>query len=220
MVSSLYTNSYTLFIPDLGDYTLDPIGAFYDSQSTVYDNALSIADKTGVLVDSQGRKVSVTQLQSLDTNHDGVLSIAESSSLRLLADLNENGRLDAGELNAVTSEIWSVDWGKMTPGNAAMAGYEVSAPTVMSTAQLTVVNLTQPDQIDLTQTLPNSNYRTLRDTDNRYWINTYSRIDWSSTQVKINNGTRNTLVGTDGKLQKLCVVVPDGADELHGWWWR
>lgn len=45
---------------------------------------------------------------------------------------------------------------------------------------------------------PASNYRTLRDTDNRYWINGAQWIDFSPSQVKINNSTRNTLIGTDG----------------------
>jgi hypothetical protein len=82
---------------------LEPIGAFYDSQSKSYDEALSIADKTGVLVDSQGRRVSLATVQGLDANHDGVLSITEAASLKLLTDRNENGRLESGELNSVTS---------------------------------------------------------------------------------------------------------------------
>jgi|GEM_PF-5590120 len=43
-----------------------------------------------------------------------------------------------------------------------------------------------------------SNYRALRDTGNRYWINGYLWIDWAPNQIKFNNGTRNTLIGTDG----------------------
>jgi hypothetical protein len=97
---------------------LDSIGAFYDSQSTVYDNAVEIADKTGVLVDGLGRRMSLASLQALDSNHDGVLSVAEASGLKLLTDLNENGRLDAGELTAVTSAIWSVDLSRLTRANA------------------------------------------------------------------------------------------------------
>ncbi len=180
------------------DLTLDPIGAFYDSQSSAYDNASSIADRTGLLVDSSGRRVSLAIVQGLDANHDGVLSVGEASGLKLLTDLNENGHLDAGELNAVTSVIRSVNWSKVTCGNAVLAGYEVAAPAATSVQQPTVTTLTQPVQSNKTQAVPNSNYRTLRDTDNRYWIKSYQWIDWSASKIKINNSTRNTLIGTDG----------------------
>ena len=180
------------------DLTLAPIGAFYDSQSLVYDNAPSIADKTGVLVDGLGRRVSLATLQGLDVNHDGVLSVVEGSGLRLLTDLNENGHLDAGELNAVTSAISSVSWSDVIRGNAAMAGYEVAAPAGTTMQQPTVITLAQSVQINKTLAVPASNYRTLRDTDNRYWINSRQWIDWSSSKIKINNSTRNTLIGTDG----------------------
>jgi Ca2+-binding RTX toxin-like protein len=194
--------------------SLDPIGAFYDSQSATYDQALSIANKTGVLVDSQGVRVSVSTLQVLDTNLDGVLSLAESANLRLMTDVNENGHLDVGELNVVTGAICSVDWGRLTRGNAVLAGYSAAAPTMASKALPTVINLSQPTvvnlsqpsaitlaqpgQVDVTQAVPFSNYRTLRDTDNRYWIDALSWIDWSPGQVKINNGNRNIMIGTDG----------------------
>ena len=183
--TSLYTSG-----DSLSSLTLDPIGAFYDSQSSVYDNALSIADKTGVLVDGLGRRVSLAMVQGLDANRDGVLSVKEASGLKLLTDLNENGHLDAGELNAVTSAIRSVNWSIVTRGNALMAGYEVVAPTATSRQQPSVITLAQP--------VPASNYRTLRDTDNRYWINSLQWIDWSASKIKINNSTRNTLIGTDG----------------------
>jgi Ca2+-binding RTX toxin-like protein len=184
--TGLYTSGYSL-----SSLTLDPIGAFYDSQSLAYDNALSIADRTGVLVDSSGRRVSVAKLQGLDANHDGVLSVAEASGLKLLTDLNENGHLDAGELNAVKSAIRSVNWSRLTRGNAVMAGCEVAAPTA-------AIMLTQPLQGNKTQAVPASNYRTLRDTDNRYRISSFLWIDWTSSKIKINNSTRNTLIGTDG----------------------
>ena len=191
--SGLYTTGYSL-----SSLTLDPIGAFYDSQSAAYDNALSIAGKTGVLVDSSGRRVSVAMLQGLDANHDGVLGVTEASGLKLLTDLNENGHLDAGELNAVTSAIRSVNWSNVTRGNAVMAGYEVAAPTATSRQQPSVITLAQPVQSNKTQAVPASNYRTLRDTDNRYWISSFQWVDWSSSKIKINNSTRNTLIGTDG----------------------
>jgi Ca2+-binding RTX toxin-like protein len=201
--------------PLTGDIlSLDPIGAFYDSQSATYDQALSIADKTGVLVNSQGYRVSVSMLQALDINHDNVLSLSEATGLRLLTDVNENGHLDAAELNTVTSGIWSVDWSRLTRGNAVLAEYSTAAPTMASKALPTVINLSQPTvvnlsqpsavtlaqpgQVNVTQAVPFSNYRTLRDTDNRYWIDALSWIDWSPGQVKINNGNRNIMIGTDG----------------------
>ena len=46
--------------------------------------------------------------------------------------------------------------------------------------------------------VPASNYRTLRDTDNRYWINSSQWIDFAPSQVKVNNSNRTYLIGTDG----------------------
>lgn len=69
---------------------------------------------------------------------------------------------------------------------------------MINLAQPTVINLTQPGQVNLVQAVPASNYRSLRDTDNVYWINSYQYVIWSSSQIKINNSTRNTLIGTDG----------------------
>jgi hypothetical protein len=206
LLSNSSAYGYTPNYSSWQNLSLDPIGAFYDSQSATYDNAVSIADKTGVLVNSQGDKVTVFQLQSLDTNHDNVLSISESSSLRLLMDLNEIGHLDTGELNAVATAIWSVDWSRLTRGNAVMSGYEVAAPTMANMTQSalfyqvqpSVVNLAQPGKVNLIQSVPFSNYRTLRDTDDRYWIDSISWIDWTANQVKINNSNRNILIGTDG----------------------
>ena len=91
--------------PPAPGFWADPIGAFYDSQSTTYDNAASIANKTGVLTDVNGNQVSAAQVAALDTNHDGNLSVSESATLRLLTDTNENGHLDSGELNALTQAI-------------------------------------------------------------------------------------------------------------------
>ncbi len=199
-------NSSHFVSPFTGEIlSLDPIGAFYDSQSSAYDQALSIADKTGVLVDGLGHRVNLAAIQVLDTNNDGMLSAAEASGLRLLTDLNENGHLDAGELNTITSAIWSVDWSRLTRGNAQMAGYEAVAPTMVSAAlpsavnlaQPAVINLSQSGQVNLVQAVPSSNYRMLRDTDNLYLYG-YYYITWSPGQIKINNGTRNTLIGTDG----------------------
>jgi hypothetical protein len=52
----------------------NPIGAFYDSQSAQYDNAQSVAQYTGVLINSNNQALSVAQLQALDTNNDGQLT--------------------------------------------------------------------------------------------------------------------------------------------------
>jgi hypothetical protein len=80
-----------------------PIGAFYDSQSAAYDNAASIAHKTTRAMDASGQGLSAAQLAALDANADGILSVQEASSVRLWADLNENGQLDSTELQSVGS---------------------------------------------------------------------------------------------------------------------
>jgi Ca2+-binding RTX toxin-like protein len=186
------------------DLFLDPIGAFYDSQSTTYDQAASIATHTPVVVDAQGGRITRSQLQALDTNRDGSLSIAESQSLRLLTDLNENGLLEAGELSTINRSIALSDGVFYTQGNSHLvASTSVNAPTSpVANAPTPVANsalLSTPNAMDQTQAVPNSNYRTLRDTDNRYLINGGANwIDFSPNQIKINNSNRNILIGTDG----------------------
>jgi hypothetical protein len=85
------------------NFDLFPIGAFYDSQSAAYDNAPSIANKTTRAMDASGQALSAAQLAALDANADGILSVQEASSVRLWADLNENGQLDTNELQSVGS---------------------------------------------------------------------------------------------------------------------
>ena len=45
---------------------------------------------------------------------------------------------------------------------------------------------------------PASNYASLRATDNIYWVNSYQYIAFGANQIKINNGNRTYLIGTDG----------------------
>lgn len=121
--------------------------------------------------------------------------------MRLWADLNENGALDTNELQSVGSAIQSADYGFYTQGNgntAASGASGTAAPGVISVSA--AGNRPAPALPAATSYggVPASNYRSLRDTDNRYWINSWQWIDFAPSQVKINNSTRNTLIGTDG----------------------
>ncbi len=189
-----------------------PIGAFYDSQSAAFDNAASIANRTSRAMNASGQALSVQQLAALDTNSDGQLSTTEAAGLRLWADLNENGHLDTNELQSAGSAIQSADYNFYTQGNgqaAASGASGTAAPGVISvSAAGNRPAPALPAASSFTAAgLPNapayggvlgSNYRSLRDTDNRYWINGAQWIDFAPSQVKINNSTRNTLIGTDG----------------------
>ena len=91
--------SYTL--SDLQDnseaYTGDKPAskrAFY-TVVTDEDNAPGLADKTGLLVNSDNQFVTAAQLQALDSDNDGELSGGELSGLKYWQDLNENGYLTA-----------------------------------------------------------------------------------------------------------------------------
>ena len=91
--------SYTL--SDLQDnseaYTGDKPAskrAFY-TVVTDEDNAPGVADKTGLLVNSDNQFVTAAQLQALDSDNDGELSGGELSGLKYWQDLNENGYLTA-----------------------------------------------------------------------------------------------------------------------------
>ncbi len=142
----------------------DPIGAFYDSQSTAYDNAASIARKTGVLVDTNNTKVTVAQLAALDANHDGQLGTAEAASLRFWQDANEDGRRDAGETVTVSQNVASADYVFYTQGNAKTLALLTPTLAAMPDSALPVA----PSKVDTTQAVPASNYRILRNTDNMF----------------------------------------------------
>lgn len=200
---------------------LDPIGAFYDSQSAAFDNAASIAHKTTRATHLSGYALSTNQLAALDTNADGQISTAEAARVRLWADLNENGTVDYGELQRVGSAIKADDYGFYTRGNSTPAGAKLIPPTVVTvggagsrpqapSASAPSYSATSVASAPATPTaaslpsapayggVPDSNYRTLRDTDNRYWIDGANWIDFAASQVKINNSNRSYLIGTDG----------------------
>ncbi|WP_112076531.1 calcium-binding protein [Herbaspirillum rubrisubalbicans] len=108
----------------------DPIGAFYDSQSSSYDRSASIATATVRAMSATGQALSASQLAALDRNGDGQISIAEAASLRLWADVNEDGQLGSGELLTVTQAIGSAQYGLLTrsSGTVVASATTISAP--------------------------------------------------------------------------------------------
>eukprot|EP01031_Cornospumella_fuschlensis_P023130 gene23130-28113_t len=210
----------------------DPIGAFYDSQSSAFDNAASIANKTTRAMNAQGQGLSAAQLAALDTNNDGQLSTAEASGVRLWADVNEDGHLDSGELLSVNSPLKSADYNFYTRGSALTVSASADAPLVPTinvptdrpqtltanspgntvltgpVAPVNPVYASLPVAIGFTAAalpaapgyggVPASNYRSLRDTDNVYLFGNGSFVAFTASQVKINNGNRTYMIGTDG----------------------
>lgn len=175
---------------------LDPIGAFYESKVAATDNAASIAGNTLRILSSTGAAVTATQLTALDANQDGKLSDTELDTLTAWRDFNEDGIGQSAELttlatalaDAEMSSVRSSDYGFYTTGNAryrSLAQSSAAAPG----------NWRIPPTMPLA---PPSNYRTLRDTDKIYYINSSQWIYWEPHQVKINNGNRSYLIGTDG----------------------
>ncbi|MDD2725429.1 MAG: calcium-binding protein [Methylovulum sp.] len=198
-------------LPGLKDYNFGlnfntPIGAFYDSQSPAYDNAPSIATKTLVLLDSANNYgLNATLLTALDSNKDGKLSGGELDNLRAWADINENGVAETGEITLLSqrgiSEILASDYGFFTRGSSVKAPAVPLPPTVgddtppIPVAQPGVPGL--PTEYDLTEVVPASNYRSLRDTDNVFVIDSQHFIAWTASMVKVSSNQLN-LVGTDG----------------------
>ncbi|ACB67603.1 Hemolysin-type calcium-binding region [Burkholderia ambifaria MC40-6] len=186
-------NDYGFTMPS-GWY--NPIGAFYEAKSLELDTAASIANKTPVLLNAQRQGLSAETLRSLDTNRDGKLSGAELNGLQVWVDMNEDGIADAGEFRALhhagISEIRAVDFDIVTRGNSRYANGPDTAPLKGSEVA------GQPGRIYLAPAVPFSNYRALRDTDNTYWINSSQFIHFGARQIKINNGNRTYLIGTDG----------------------
>jgi hypothetical protein len=108
--------------------SLDPIGAFYDSRSPANDPALSIANKTAVILNTTQQGMSVAGLTALDTNHDNQLSGTELGALNLWTESNENGLGETGEIQSLAqaalskpdlNRILASDYGFYTQGNAS-----------------------------------------------------------------------------------------------------
>jgi hypothetical protein len=129
--------------------------------------------------------------------------------VRLWADLNENGQLDTNELQSVGSGITAADYGFYSRGNGKAAGAKLSAapaPGVGSVGNRPQAPSTTAPGNSLIALpgapayggVPDSNYRTLRDTDNLYInLNQFAYL-FNADAVKINNGNRTYLIGTDG----------------------
>lgn len=196
--TQLVTDNLQAFLSDYQLPGLDPIGAFYESQSAQHDNAASIAARTLRILDAAGNGISASQLAALDANADGKLSGAELNGLMAWRDLDEDGaavNAGIGELTSLSlalasagmSSIRSGDYAFYTEGNALYRNAaQTSAPTAAS-------RLSEP----VAPWAAQSSYAALRITDNRFTINPIQWIDWSATQVKISSDQRN-LVGTDG----------------------
>ncbi|WP_281287258.1 calcium-binding protein, partial [Blastochloris sulfoviridis] len=177
---------------------LDPIGAFYESRSPGADPAPSIAADTPVLLNTAGQGMSEYGLILLDTNGDGMLTGTELSTLRAWVDANENGVAETGEIKTTAeaglSEIRAINYLYYTTGNAVAVPAAVAAPTKSSEA-VTI------SKVNYVQSVPASNYRTLRDSDNQYQYVSHSivyTIKWTASDIKINSKNKNYLIGTDG----------------------
>lgn len=174
--------------------TWNPIGAFYESRSAASDNATSIADKTPVLQGASGMGIDAAALAARDANQDGKLSGDELAGLTAWADANENGIAEAGEVKSLAdagiASIRDTDYGFYTRGNGRAAALPVAALTKPAEAA-------QPIHVDKTQAVPASNFRSLRDSDNIYYVGG-GYIAWSASQVKINYNNKSYLIGTDG----------------------
>ena len=159
----------------------NPIGAFYDSQSLTYDNAASMAAYTSVIINGNRQSMTANQLAALDSNQDGQLSGAELNSLQVWADLNENGIADNGEITSLSArninQIRQLDYSFYTQGNSRLSN-AVANSTSGQQEPVAAAVLAQPKEVVLTQGVPFSNYRALRDSNQIYYINanSYKRL--------------------------------------------
>ncbi|MDO9295016.1 Ig-like domain-containing protein [Bradyrhizobium sp.] len=171
-----------------------PIGAFYESRSPGHDPAPSIAAATPVVLNSLGQWVSEAYLKSLDTNHDDKLTGTELASLRAWVDGDENGVAETGEIKTLAaaniSEIRAINALYYTLGNAIAAAAAITAPTKSSDA----VSISR---VNYVQSVPASNFRALRDTDNLYVVNGSTYYNFNGV-VKIHPTYRTYMIGTDG----------------------
>jgi Ca2+-binding RTX toxin-like protein len=191
--SFLVNNNTTTYTPPTDNGIYDPIGAFYESRSAGNDPALTISNKTFRVLNSAGAGLTAAQVAALDTNADGKVSGVELNGLYAWSDSNEDGVGQTTELttlatalaNAGLSGIRASDYSFYTSGNA----------NYRTPAQNTAL---APEQVNVLQTVPASNYTLLRAMDNVYWVNSSMYIAFGAGQVKINNSNRTYLIGTDG----------------------
>lgn len=160
-----------------------PIGAFYESRSIVNDVAASVANKTFVVLNAAKQKMSAAALSALDTDRNQKITGNELTGLLAFVDYNENGIADSGDVQTLAqaglSEIRASDYAFYTQGCANIVAASLSS-------------LAAPNV--------NSNYRVLRDSDNRLYTASggyIGWIDWNASDIKINNGNRTTIIGTD-----------------------
>ncbi|GAB6140122.1 hypothetical protein JCM14076_08510 [Methylosoma difficile] len=124
-LSDWLVGSSSTLLPSFQNYNFGlnfntPIGAFNDSQSTTYDTSTSIANLTPVLLDAGNSGLSVALLNARDSNGDGQLVGVETNSLILWSYVNEDGKLDTGEpqaLSVLGIAVVSSDYGFYTRGN-------------------------------------------------------------------------------------------------------
>ncbi|WP_199102594.1 calcium-binding protein [Aquitalea sp. ASV11] len=169
----------------------DPIGAFYESKAITTDNAASIAKQTFRVLDSNGKAISAAQLLARDSNKDGKLSGAELDGLTAWQDGNEDGVAQTGENITLASALSGLGLQAIRASDVGF--YTASQAQAQTVAQSTAVitdRKTPPAALG-------SNYSTLRNTDNRFWVASYGLIYWASHQVKISSDQRN-LIGTEG----------------------
>lgn len=100
-------------------FNLLDMGSRNDAEYGLYSLKL-----TGGL-NASGQALSAAQLAALDANGDGSLSTTEAAGMRLWADLNENGLLDANELQGVGASLAAPAL-PAAPGYAGVPGIELS----------------------------------------------------------------------------------------------
>jgi hypothetical protein len=165
------------------------------------DNAASIAAKTPVLLTVTNGALNSAALAHLDTNRDGKLSGSELGNLRAWADVNENGVADANEIKLLSqlgiSEILAGDYGFYTRGNSRLASAGFSESSGPSDTPPTPA--AQPAVLGLpaaaTQSVPSSNYDTLRAKDEVYGRKGYTFIWTNLVKISID---QQYLIGTSG----------------------
>nr|WP_233171092.1 calcium-binding protein [Herbaspirillum sp. ASV7] len=186
----------TQYVPSFPLPDLFPIGAFYESKSAITDKAESIAQRSFRVLNSANLALTAVQLGNFDSNRDGQINGGELNGLIAWADANEDGIAQAPELTTLSmamvraglSSLRFGDYGFYTAGNASFRN-EAQQRAAISPS------------LDIEPVLPVSqfsSYDLLRRSDNTYYINATQFIQFGPNQVKINNGNRDSLIGTDG----------------------
>ncbi|MDR9838196.1 calcium-binding protein [Herbaspirillum huttiense] len=184
------------YVPSFPLPDLFPIGAFYESRSTISDKAESVAQRSFRILNSSNLALTALQLGSFDTNRDGQLNGGELNGLTAWVDSNEDGVAQMMELTSLSMAMMRAGLNTLRSGDYAF--HTAGNASFRTEAQQRVTTSSSWEFEPMLPWAQFSRYDFLRRIDDTYYVNATDYIQFGPNQVKINNSSRDSLIGTDG----------------------